>query len=307
MTTRRPRLSRGPVGGTPLSVLSVASAQEVRAAAVSLMPGCLIADMRMPGKTGLELQQRLNELALAFPTIIITDTATSRSSGRDEGGPRRLHRETELEMNSSGRQPRPSGRRALTAKAAPSWHGRPPVWRRANRDCANRGRANEGRADESARSSASSCRRTLPPTTASPSIPRYGLRIAERLAADAVALQIEVAPADPDMFDKQIVELGCRPLAIAAKAAGDMAAELRASAEKFTCDLLVVGRRTRPPARAPSLPPLIAAAISRTRSKISAGHLGPQFSLGKRTDRQHGEGLSRDQVAALPDPPDFGY
>jgi two-component system, LuxR family, response regulator FixJ len=54
------------------AVSSFASAQEFLAAAASLMPGCLIADMRMPGMTGLELQQRLNELALAFPTIIIT-------------------------------------------------------------------------------------------------------------------------------------------------------------------------------------------------------------------------------------------
>ena len=54
------------------AVSSFASAQEFLAAAPSLPAGCLIADIRMPGMTGLELQHRLNELALNFPTIVVT-------------------------------------------------------------------------------------------------------------------------------------------------------------------------------------------------------------------------------------------
>jgi two-component system, LuxR family, response regulator FixJ len=54
------------------AVSSFASAQEFLAAAPSLPSGCLIADIRMPGMTGLELQRRLNQRALHFPTIVIT-------------------------------------------------------------------------------------------------------------------------------------------------------------------------------------------------------------------------------------------
>src|SRR5204863_10189264 len=49
-----------------------ASAQEFLAAAPTLRPGCLIADIRMPGMDGLEMQQRLVERTLPFPLIIIT-------------------------------------------------------------------------------------------------------------------------------------------------------------------------------------------------------------------------------------------
>jgi len=49
-----------------------ASAQEFLDAAPTLRPGCLIADIRMPGMDGLELQRRLAERALPFPLIIIT-------------------------------------------------------------------------------------------------------------------------------------------------------------------------------------------------------------------------------------------
>jgi two-component system, LuxR family, response regulator FixJ len=56
----------------PYAVSSFASAQEFLAAAASLPAGCLIVDMRMPGMTGLDLQQRLNEQALYFPTIVVT-------------------------------------------------------------------------------------------------------------------------------------------------------------------------------------------------------------------------------------------
>jgi len=48
------------------------SAQEFLAAAPSLHTGCLIADIRMPGMDGLEMQQRLIERGLPFPFIVIT-------------------------------------------------------------------------------------------------------------------------------------------------------------------------------------------------------------------------------------------
>ena len=41
-------------------------------AAPALDPGCLIADIRMPGMDGLEMQRRLIELGLPFPFIVIT-------------------------------------------------------------------------------------------------------------------------------------------------------------------------------------------------------------------------------------------
>ena len=37
-----------------------------------LAPVCLVTDVRMPGISGLELQQELNRLAIVFPTILIT-------------------------------------------------------------------------------------------------------------------------------------------------------------------------------------------------------------------------------------------
>jgi two-component system response regulator FixJ len=48
------------------------SAQEFLAAAASLHSGCLIADIRMPGMDGLEMQQRLIDRGLPFPFIVIT-------------------------------------------------------------------------------------------------------------------------------------------------------------------------------------------------------------------------------------------
>ena len=54
------------------TVRSFASAGEFLNAAPSLRAGVLIADIRMPGMDGLELQQRLTERGLFFPLIVIT-------------------------------------------------------------------------------------------------------------------------------------------------------------------------------------------------------------------------------------------
>src|SRR5260370_2098192 len=48
------------------------SAQEFLAAAPTLRPGCLIADIRMPRMDSLAMQQRLIERALPFPPIVVT-------------------------------------------------------------------------------------------------------------------------------------------------------------------------------------------------------------------------------------------
>jgi two-component system response regulator FixJ len=47
-------------------------AQQFLDMAPMLRPGCLIADIRMPGMDGLELQRNLNDRALRFPMIVIT-------------------------------------------------------------------------------------------------------------------------------------------------------------------------------------------------------------------------------------------
>jgi nucleotide-binding universal stress UspA family protein len=64
--------------------------------------------------------------------------------------------------------------------------------------------------------------------------------LAERLSAYAVNLRIEIAPAEPAVPDRRIVELGCRLLAIAASEADGIAAQLRDLAERFAYDILVV-------------------------------------------------------------------
>ena len=57
------------------TVRTFATAPEFLAAAPSLRPGCLIADIRMPDMDGLELQQRLVARGLKFPLIMITGYA----------------------------------------------------------------------------------------------------------------------------------------------------------------------------------------------------------------------------------------
>jgi two-component system response regulator FixJ len=54
------------------TVRSFALAREFLAAAPSLRPGCLIADIRMPEMDGLELQRQLSARAFNFPLIVIT-------------------------------------------------------------------------------------------------------------------------------------------------------------------------------------------------------------------------------------------
>jgi len=52
-----------------------ASAQEFLAAYHAVQPGCLVLDIRMPGMSGLELQEELNRRGVVLPVIFITGHA----------------------------------------------------------------------------------------------------------------------------------------------------------------------------------------------------------------------------------------
>ena len=54
------------------SVQSFASAEEFLDSSRQCETGCLIADIRMPGMSGLDLQARLNAEHCSIPTIFIT-------------------------------------------------------------------------------------------------------------------------------------------------------------------------------------------------------------------------------------------
>ncbi len=55
-----------------LDSASYGSAQEFLAAYDSAQPGCLLLDIRMPGMSGLELQQQLNLRGAVIPVIFMT-------------------------------------------------------------------------------------------------------------------------------------------------------------------------------------------------------------------------------------------
>jgi FixJ family two-component response regulator len=55
-----------------LTAAALVSAQEFLASYDPLQPGCLVLDVRMPGMSGLELQQQLNLRGAVIPVIFIT-------------------------------------------------------------------------------------------------------------------------------------------------------------------------------------------------------------------------------------------
>jgi FixJ family two-component response regulator len=61
-----------------LSARAFASAEEFLQSGQQHHSGCLIADIRMPGMSGLELQAKLNEEKISIPTIFITAHGDSR-------------------------------------------------------------------------------------------------------------------------------------------------------------------------------------------------------------------------------------
>jgi FixJ family two-component response regulator len=58
-----------------LNVRAFASAEEFLAAFDAQAPGCLLLDLRMPGQSGLELQQQLKELGSLLPVVFLTGHA----------------------------------------------------------------------------------------------------------------------------------------------------------------------------------------------------------------------------------------
>ena len=61
-----------------LPVCSFSSAEEFLSSYDPAQPGCLILDIKMPGMTGLELQQRLAEADIRLPIIMISGHADVR-------------------------------------------------------------------------------------------------------------------------------------------------------------------------------------------------------------------------------------
>lgn len=55
-----------------LPAVTFNSAQEFLAAYRPQQPGCLVLDVRMPGMSGLELQQELNRLGAVIPVVFVT-------------------------------------------------------------------------------------------------------------------------------------------------------------------------------------------------------------------------------------------
>lgn len=60
------------LSGAGFAARSFGSAQDFLDAAPTLAPGCLVADVRMPGMDGLELLQILGEREMSFPAVVIT-------------------------------------------------------------------------------------------------------------------------------------------------------------------------------------------------------------------------------------------
>ena len=60
------------LGSCEFTIQSYSSADEFLAAVDPNQPGCLVADVRMPGMSGLELQRELTARNIDLPVIIIT-------------------------------------------------------------------------------------------------------------------------------------------------------------------------------------------------------------------------------------------
>lgn len=63
------------LGSAGLAVRVHESALRFLEELTDLQPGCIVTDVRMPGMDGLELQQRLKELGIGMPVIVMTGHA----------------------------------------------------------------------------------------------------------------------------------------------------------------------------------------------------------------------------------------
>lgn len=61
-----------------VSVVTFSSAEEFLSSYDPSHPGCLVSDIKMPGMTGIELQQRLSDEGIAIPIIMISGHANVR-------------------------------------------------------------------------------------------------------------------------------------------------------------------------------------------------------------------------------------
>jgi FixJ family two-component response regulator len=75
---RRAIVAAGKQLGRP--VQAFASAEEFLAAADPPPPGCLVLDIKMPGMSGRELQQRLHEKKIVLPIIFVSGHADIRTT-----------------------------------------------------------------------------------------------------------------------------------------------------------------------------------------------------------------------------------
>lgn len=65
-----------------LAVLTYGSVHEFLSAPIADAPGCLVLDVRMPGQSGLEFQQRMTAMELRCPSFSSPDTAISPCRSR---------------------------------------------------------------------------------------------------------------------------------------------------------------------------------------------------------------------------------
>jgi FixJ family two-component response regulator len=75
---RRAIAGAGKLLGRP--VRSFASAAEFLAAYDTAQPGCLVLDLKMPGMTGVELQQRLADDGTPIPIVVVSGHADVRTA-----------------------------------------------------------------------------------------------------------------------------------------------------------------------------------------------------------------------------------
>jgi FixJ family two-component response regulator len=66
-------------------ITAYASAQEFLDAGHDPLPDCAVLDMHMPGLSGLELQQRLRDLGVCLPMIVITADGRACQASLDAG------------------------------------------------------------------------------------------------------------------------------------------------------------------------------------------------------------------------------
>jgi two-component system, LuxR family, response regulator FixJ len=70
------------VSSLGLKTEAFSSAEEFLAREVPTCPGCIVTDIRMIGMSGLDLQDRLNELGVRLPVIVLTAYPRTRSTVR---------------------------------------------------------------------------------------------------------------------------------------------------------------------------------------------------------------------------------